>query len=83
MTYSTDDGDEKITRYLSTTSMERTLEEHLLRWENNIKIEPKVNNVGESELVWLGFERRVAGFCESGTELSCSLKSKEFPDRPT
>ena len=51
MTYSTDDGDEKITRYLSTTSMERTLEEHLLRWENNIKIEPKVNNVGESELV--------------------------------
>jgi hypothetical protein len=48
--YSTDDGDEKI-MYLSTTSMERTLGEHWLRWENNINIEPTVNNVGECELL--------------------------------
>jgi hypothetical protein len=82
MVYSTDDGDEKII-YLSTTCMERTLGEHWFRWESNIKIEPKVNNVGECELVSLGFERRVAGFCENGNELSCYLKYKEFPDRPT
>jgi len=31
--------------------MERTLGEYWLRWENNIKIEPKVNNVGDCELV--------------------------------
>jgi len=46
------------------------------RWEDNIKMDLQEVDVG----AWIGLIWQVAGTCECGNELWCSVKCGEFID---